>query len=237
MAMKAVQIELPTGVVTAKLYKRRGSRSIRLSVSPDGEVRVNLPYWIPYSAGVQFARSRGAWITEQLEILPKNLKHGQLIGKSHRIYFEPNEKVSKPSSRVTISAIRVSHPFVESNAEPHIQAVAVRAATRALRLQAEAALPDRLGELAKQHGFSYRSVQVKQLRGRWGSCDQDKNIVLNLFLMELPWELIDYVLLHELTHTEILRHGPDFWSAMTRREPNSQAHRQAMRAYRPVVGT
>jgi len=233
MAIKAVQVP---DLGTIKLYKRRGTRSIRLSVAPDGDIRVNLPYWLPYSAGVQFARSRSVWIQEQLEKLPKRLKHGQVIGKTHRIYFEPNEKVAKPTSRVTISAIRITHPFVEASSEPHIQAIAVRAATRALRLQAEAALPERLRELAGRHGFTYKSVQVKQLRGRWGSCDQDKNIVLNLFLMELPWELIDYVLLHELTHTEILRHGPDFWTAMAHRQPASQAHRQAMRAYRPVVG-
>lgn len=233
MATKAV---LVPDIGTIKLYKRRGARSIRLSVAADGEVRVNLPYWVPYAAGVQFARSRQAWIAEQLAKLPKSLKHGQPIGKSHRIYFEASEKASKPSSRVTVSAIRVTHPFVESSAEPHIQAVAVRAATRALRLQAEAALPERLRAMAKAQGFTFRSIQVKQLRGRWGSCDQDKNIVLNLFLMQLPWELIDYVLLHELTHTRILRHGPDFWREMARHEPNVQALRKAIHEYRPAVG-
>ena len=233
MATKSVQVP---DIGTLKLYKRRGARSIRLSVAPDGEIRVHLPYWVPYSAGVQFAKSRQAWIAEQLNKLPKHLKHGQLIGKTHRIYFESSETSTKPSSRVTVSAIRVTHPFVETSSEPHIQAVAVRAATRALRAQAEASLPDRLKALAAQHGFSYRSVQVKQLRGRWGSCDQDKNIVLNLFLMQLPWELIDYVLLHELTHTEILRHGSDFWVAMKRRNAHSPLLRKAIREYRPAVG-
>lgn len=233
MATKSVQ--LPE-LGTLKLYKRRGARSIRLSVAPDGEIRVHLPYWVPYSAGVQFAKSRQTWIAEQLSKLPKTLKHGQIIGKTHRLYFETSEKATKPSSRVTVSAIRITHPFVEANSEPHIQAVAVRAATRALRAQAEASLPDRLKALADHHGFSYRSVQVKQLRGRWGSCDQHKNIVLNLFLMQLPWKLIDYVLLHELTHTEILRHGPDFWAAMKRRDQNSQLLRKTIREYRPAVG-
>lgn len=233
MATKSV---LLPDIGTLKLYKRRGARSIRLSITPDGEVRIHLPYWVPYAAGVQFARSRQAWIVEQQNKLPKSLKHGQLIGKSHRIYFESSEKATKPTSRVTVSAIRVTHPFIEASSEPHIQAVAIRAATRALRTQAEEQLPDRLKSLANQHGFSYRSVQVKQLRGRWGSCDQSKNIVLNLFLMQLPWELIDYVLLHELTHTEILRHGPEFWAAMKRRDPNSQPLRKAIREYRPAVG-
>lgn len=233
MATKAVTIP---SIGTVTLYKRKGARSIRLTVTPRGEVRVNLPYWLPYEAGAQFARARRAWIQEQLEKLPEALKHGQAIGKSHRIYFEPNENVKKPSSRVTPSAIRITHAYGEHFSEPHIQEVAVRAATRALRLQAEASLPTRLQQLADLHDFTFKSVQIKHLRGRWGSCDSNKNIVLNLYLMQLPWELIDYVLLHELTHTEVLRHGPDFWAAMQRRDPNTQTLRRAIRAYRPVVG-
>lgn len=233
--MAAKSVDVPD-LGTVKLYKRRGARSIRLSVTPDGDIRVNLPFWVPFSTGIQFAVSRREWIQEQLEKLPRNLKHGQLIGRSHRLFFEPNAKVDKPSSRVTASAVRVTHPFEQHNSEPHIQAVAIRAAIRALRSQAEDLLPDRLRNLAEQHGFNFRSVQVKQLRGRWGSCDQDKNIILNLFLMQLPWELIDYVLLHELTHTEVLRHGPDFWNAMQRVAPNVQTLRKSIRNYHPAVG-
>jgi hypothetical protein len=89
--------------------------------------------------------------------------------------------------------------------------------------------------LAQKHGFEYSSVSVKRLKGRWGSCDQHQNIVLNLYLMQLPWELIDYVLLHELTHTRILRHGPDFWAAMQRVLPNVKAIRKEMKQHQPVL--
>jgi hypothetical protein len=106
---------------------------------------------------------------------------------------------------------------------------------RALRAQAEASLPGRLGELAGRYGFSFRSVAVKQLTGRWGSCDSKQNIVLNLYLMQLPWELIDYVLLHELTHTRIMKHGPEFWTARSDLLPDAKARRQVMKQYRPAV--
>ncbi len=104
-----------------------------------------------------------------------------------------------------------------------------------MRLQAEQLLPNRLASLAGTHGFEYGSISVKQLKGRWGSCDHQKNITLNLFLMQLPWELIDYVLLHELTHTNILRHGPDFWRAMEAVLPAVKNARKTLRAYQPVL--
>jgi predicted metal-dependent hydrolase len=119
--------------------------------------------------------------------------------------------------------------------EPEIQSAARKTGIRALRRQAETLLPQRLDQLARQHEFSYRSVAIKQLKGRWGSCDQHANIVLNLFLMQLPWEHIDYVILHELTHTNVLRHGPDFWQAMEKVLPEVKQLRKQLRLHQPVL--
>ncbi|MGH7192412.1 MAG: M48 metallopeptidase family protein, partial [Candidatus Saccharimonadales bacterium] len=100
---------------------------------------------------------------------------------------------------------------------------------------AERLLPQRLAAVAEAHGFDYGGVHIKRLKSRWGSCDQDGMIVLNLFLMQLPWEYIDYVLLHELMHTRIMRHGPDFWQAMAELQPDVKALRGRLREYRPAL--
>ncbi|HET8992036.1 MAG TPA: M48 family metallopeptidase, partial [Candidatus Saccharimonadales bacterium] len=68
-----------------------------------------------------------------------------------------------------------------------------------------------------------------------GSCDQSKNITLNLYLMQLPWHLIDYVLLHELTHTVVFKHGPDFWAEMDKYLPDSKSLRSEMKDYKTTV--
>jgi len=96
-------------------------------------------------------------------------------------------------------------------------------------------LPPRLARLASEYGFSYRSVSAKQLKRRWGSCDSQHNIVFNFFLMELPWDLIDYVLLHELTHTEHMHHGPDFWSRLKQISPRALDLRRQINTYRPII--
>src|SRR5262249_22487168 len=126
-------------------------------------------------------------------------------------------------------------PLTLTASDVEVQRIAEAASIRALRRQAEQLLPQRLAGLATKHGFRYRSVAVKRLKSRWGSCDQHKNIVLNLFLMQLPWECIDYVLIHELVHTEVLRHGPDFWAAMARELPDVKRLRKQMRQYQPVL--
>jgi len=233
--MASKQIDLPEiGNIT--LYKRKSTASIRLSIGARGQVKVTMPYWIPYEAGVQFAKSRRDWILEHLDTRTSTLQHGQTIGKSHRLLFEASPVSDKVIGRVSDDIVRVTHPTACAVSDISVQTAAEKASIRALRSQAEAELPGRLRALATMHGFEYRSVQVKQLTGRWGSCDSQQNIIFNLFLMELPWTLIDYVILHELTHTNILRHGPDFWKAMRAVLPDVQVRRKAIKAYRPAVG-
>lgn len=234
--MASKKIELPD-IGAVSLYKRKGARTIRLSINARGEVRVTQPYWLPYAAGEEFARSRQEWIAGHMTNRKSRLlEPGQFIGKQHRLVFEASPALSKINSRVEDQVIRITYPAALGTDDAAVQAAAHKASIRALRNEAEALLPGRLRQLAVRHGFTYRSVQVKQLTGRWGSCDSYRNIVLNLFLMQLSWELIDYVLLHELTHTNVLRHGPDFWRAMERVLPDVQIRRKIIRQHQPVVG-
>jgi hypothetical protein len=224
------------GDLPVTVYKRRTNRNLRLSITPSGQVRVSIPAWAPYRAGLDFAKSRQTWIRAQHSPV-KPLAHGQAVGKAHHLQFVPKTVATKASSRVYDNSIVISHPATAEPATAQVQHVAREASVRALRAQAEQLLPQRLASLAQAHGFTYASVSVKRLKSRWGSCDQQANIVLNLFLMQLPWNLIDYVLLHELTHTNILRHGPDFWQALEAVLPNMVSLKKALREYQPVLDT
>ena len=224
------------GDLLITVIKRRGNRNLRLSIGAGGLVRVSIPAWAPYKAGIEFAKSRQQWIREQRR-QPDLLIHGQAIGKAHHLEFVPSETAAKVSGRQKGSAVVVTHSLEHRPSDPEVQKAAREASVRALRAQAESLLPQRLAALANKHGFKYGQVSVKRLKGRWGSCDQQGNIVLNLFLMQLPWELIDYVLLHELTHTVVLRHGSDFWQAMEKVSADSGRHRKAIRKYQPVLNS
>jgi len=86
--------------------------------------------------------------------------------------------------------------------------------TAVYRFEAKQLLPGRLAELAKNHGFKYNKVTIRDNRRNWGSCSSANNISLNMQMMKLPDTLIDYILLHELVHTEIKNHGPKFWQRL-----------------------
>ena len=84
-------------------------------------------------------------------------------------------------------------------------------------------LTDRLYHLAKEHGFTCNNVSIREQRTRWGSCSHKNNISLNLKLVLLPKELIDYVMLHELVHTRIHNHSKKFWAELDKYVGNGKA--------------
>lgn len=227
------RFDLPQiGAVT--LYKRRGLRNIRLSVTASGQVRVSLPTWAPYKVGLDFVRRRQDWITSQQKPA-RLLLAGSRIGKAHQLRFIPETGRKTVATRVISGEIRILMPVDSHESEPKAQAAAQRASIRALKKEAEQLLPQRLQALATQHGFDYRSTRIKRLKSRWGSCNERGDITLNCFLMQLPWELIDYVLLHELTHTRVLAHGAPFWTELGQYVPNLSTIRKTMRGLQPAL--
>ena len=64
-------------------------------------------------------------------------------------------------------------------------------------------LVDRLDYLALKHGFQYNRVFIRNQKTLCGSCSGKNNINLNVNLVRLPDELMDYTILHELVHTRI----------------------------------
>lgn len=233
--MPAKIVQIPD-VGEVALYKRSGVRAVKLSITHDGKVRITLPKWAPYRLGVEFARTKADWINAK-KTPKKVLQNSDRVGKAHRFLFEQNQNSSKPTARLVGTDIKISFPISMQSNNAAVQSVAEKAAVRALKKESEQLLPQRLKTLATQQGFNYNSVSIKRLRSRWGSCNERKDIVLNCFLMQLPWHLIDYVLLHELVHTKILQHGEPFWTELSKHIKDLKTIRKEMKAYQPALTT
>jgi predicted metal-dependent hydrolase len=216
------------------LSKRRGATHMRLSINAAGKIRVGLPYWAPYQAGVAFAKSKADWISKNLAGHSSQLlKDGDLIGKSHRIQyiFKPNQKTT--TARISPNLIAItSHADIS---QPSVQKKLLTTCEKALKAEAEQLLPMRLKSLAQKHDFKYKDVQIRKLTARWGSCSSLKVITLSYYLMQLPWNLIDYVLVHELIHTNHMHHGKDFWDDFKKITPNAKTLQKEIRTYKPLV--
>ena len=72
------------------------------------------------------------------------------------------------------------------------------------------------------------------MKTRWGSCSYKNNINLNISLMTLEEELIDYVLLHELVHTVEKNHGDGFYSRLLLHMPDARCRQKILKSRKVI---
>ncbi|MCK4312366.1 MAG: DUF45 domain-containing protein, partial [Candidatus Cloacimonetes bacterium] len=90
-------------------------------------------------------------------------------------------------------------------------------------INAEIMLWEKVKELSEKFGFHYNRLSLRYQETRWGSCSSNNNISLNIKLVNLPEELIDFVIMHELVHTKIKNHQEEFWRELGKYVENPRA--------------
>ncbi|MBN1153629.1 M48 family metallopeptidase [candidate division KSB1 bacterium] len=100
--------------------------------------------------------------------------------------------------------------------------------------QAKKIIMERVAQLACSNGFFIKRVSVRNQKSRWGSCSSKNNINLNINLIQLPDHLMDYVIFHELVHTHVRNHGPNFWKELNKYVNEGKKIDTELRRYRLV---
>ncbi len=86
-------------------------------------------------------------------------------------------------------------------------------------------------EQAKKMGLTYKSVTVTSARGRWGSCSAENALRYSFRLLYAPKEVIEYVVVHELSHVKHKNHSREFWQEVERYVPDWKAKRKWLKKY------
>lgn len=197
--------------------KKKGCRRVILRVKTDGEVYVTMPWLYSQMLAEQFVRSSYDWILAQQQ---KKREHNYLITLDTELYthFHSVEMVQgvDNSFRYSIQKdkVKILVPRSVKIENEHVQEALQNVMISVLRKEAMEFLPNRVEQLAKQHGFSFSSVSVSSAKTRWGCCTSQKRIRFSLFTMTLPFHLIDYVILHELCHTRYMNHSSEFYDLL-----------------------
>jgi predicted metal-dependent hydrolase len=77
-------------------------------------------------------------------------------------------------------------------------------------------LDTQIAALVKRVGASPRSVQVRELGYRWGSCGHKGDLYFHWRVAMLPRTMIEYVVVHELVHLIEPHHTTVFWDRVER---------------------
>ena len=87
----------------------------------------------------------------------------------------------------------------------------------------------KLMEVQPEH-ISYRRAEK-----RWGSCSPTNRISFNYHLMKISTSLIEYVVIHELSHIKHKNHSKAFWAEVKRFLPDYKAREELIKGFEKLL--
>jgi hypothetical protein len=228
--------------------RRSARRSIGFVVTAEGLV-VSAPRALPLHAVDAALVSKSGWVLRKLvEVRQRRDAHADAqarldwrdgaqlpyLGAPLRLVLAP------PTGPVRRGAVpAVLHEAAGETPAQHLRlalhhgaaAEQIREATRAWLLrQAHQVFTGRLDHFAPQLGVRWRSLALSNAGTRWGSARVDGAIRLNWRLVHTALPIIDYVVVHELSHLREMNHSPRFWATVASVMPDYAERRGALKA-------
>ena len=80
-------------------------------------------------------------------------------------------------------------------------------------------------------GVTPEKVRVKNMKTAWGICYSNKNITLNLKLIQMDIKIVEYVIVHELCHLHHMNHSKEFWQLVESHLPQFREERTRLKSF------
>jgi predicted metal-dependent hydrolase len=155
------------------------------------------------------------WGEPTLMVVPPSMPDEEIarIIDEHRLWIASERKKQRPRLRL----------------DPrHVSETEGRRAVREL----VAMLID---EEAPELGVEPRLIQIRDQRSRWGSCSTRGTLSFNWRLVLAPFDVLDYVVVHELCHLREPNHSRRFWKLVESRRPDWRRQRDWLNEHGPEL--
>ena len=214
------------------LKRSMRARTWRLQIGAGTGLQVILPQRFDERRLPPILRARRRWILRTLDwaaTLPLPLAHDGR-GEGHTVLYrgEPLALAVQVQPDRVSSVAQLDHTLTV-RVRRQDGALIRRAVRRWCKAQADALIPPRVAELAAPLGLRFRSVAIADQRTRWGSCSRTGRLRFNWRLVLAPPAVLDYVIIHELSHLQAPNHSAQFWRLVASACPSYAAHRAWLR--------
>jgi predicted metal-dependent hydrolase len=112
---------------------------------------------------------------------------------------------------------------------PRLSGPGPRAEYLAQKAAARTLVTERLAHFNQFYHFTYGRISVRNQGTRWGSCSRSGNLSFNYRLLQLPPEVADYIVVHELCHRQEFNHSSRFWQLVAQTVPDYDEKRRHLR--------
>lgn len=172
-----------------------------------------------------------------LKSLPKILKKKTMLkpnividNNDSHLYFlsKKYQLVTKYDSKKTIIYFEFNDLVVCTNIQNHKQ-ILVKI-QNFLKQEAKNIFLNRLQYWSEIMSIEFSSLKIRSMVSKWGVCQPHTRIItLNYKLIHFNYEVIDYVIIHELTHIIYAHHKKKFWNFVAQYCPNFQYYQKILK--------
>jgi predicted metal-dependent hydrolase len=201
---------------------RSRRKTIALIIQRDGSLTVRTPLRMPASTIQEFVQNHGDWIRKkqaQLKASAPPPKKGFVEGETF-----PYLGREFP---LTIN-IHQRPALIFDGTNFHLEKTDILDARQIFvqwyKTQARKVISERIALISKKNDLIYHKVRISSARTRWGSCSSNGTLSFIWRLVLAPPEIIDYVVVHELVHTQIKNHSAKFWRRVADIMPEYKRH-------------
>ena len=219
------------GVHVAYAFLRGKRRTIGFSVGAEG-LAVSAPKWVPLYEVDRAVQSKGEWILRKLQETRE--RQGRI--DATRVDWRDGAELPFLGEPLVVQ-LDPGHHFASRGAERvgdaatgqrlllglarHATPEQIRDAAQAwLMRQARELFESRLQHFAPRLGVRWTQLSLSSAATRWGSARSDGSIRLHWRLIHFRPDVIDYVVVHELSHLRVMDHSPRFWDTVGQVVPN-----------------
>ncbi|MBU0979144.1 MAG: SprT family zinc-dependent metalloprotease [Patescibacteria group bacterium] len=207
----------------------RQARSIKLKADSAGRITVTAHPLTPKFLINRFIAQSQAWIDKHqrrgLKTLSAiSLAKIQLFGQTYQRQLANPSDDHTPGIHI-LDQILIYVPANPLRSPEQHQIDLDRKLKDWLKRTCQTYISRRLIQLSQQMQVEYRTVSLKNLSSRWGSCSNRHNLNFNWHLVHFPPDVIDYVLVHELAHIVHANHSRQFWQLVAKHDSNYKRHK------------
>lgn len=214
--------------LTYELRRSPRRRTVGITIDRGGELILRAPSGVPLERVREEAREKSGWVYRKLAerdlvFRPRAAKEfvtGEglwYLGKSYRLLLIAGNGRAAPPLRLHEGRFVLRRDELP-RAQDHLVKWYIR--------QGEPWIRHRVELWAMRIGVRPRSVTVRGLGFRWGSCGRRGDLSFHWQMIQLPPRIIEYIVVHELVHLLEPRHGPDFWKRLERAMPDFATRKQ-----------
>lgn len=189
---------------------RTKRRTIALQITPQAELIIRAPHRAPLETIHRFVREKMSWILEKQRFVRENYRppiQKQFVEGESFLYLGQQYKLRIIS--------KAKEPLVFNGREfllwEKYLSVAEQVFVWWYKKEAYNVTRRRVNFYANSNKLKYSSFKITSGRKRLGACSSKGAINFSWRLMVTPMEVVDYVVVHELSHLREHNHSKRFW--------------------------